>query len=44
LWTGLALSYRVPKLPPSFAIVAVATTVYVLVLAAQRIRLVGRPA
>jgi zinc/manganese transport system permease protein len=44
LWTGLALSYRVPKLPPSFAILAVATTVYVLVLAAQRIRLVGRQA
>jgi zinc/manganese transport system permease protein len=27
-WFGLFLSYRVPKLPPSFAIVAIATAVY----------------
>ncbi len=28
MWIGLTLSYAFPKLPPSFAIVAVATTVY----------------
>jgi zinc/manganese transport system permease protein len=44
MWTGLALSYLVPKLPPSFAILAVATTTYTLVLAAQRIRLRVSPA
>jgi zinc/manganese transport system permease protein len=29
LWSGLALSYAAPSLPPSFAIIAVATGVYV---------------
>ncbi|MGH3700673.1 MAG: metal ABC transporter permease [Pseudonocardiaceae bacterium] len=32
MWTGLALSYAVPALPPSFAILAVATGGYALVL------------
>jgi zinc/manganese transport system permease protein len=36
MWTGLALSYAVPSLPPSFAIVATATTVYAGVLAVVR--------
>jgi zinc/manganese transport system permease protein len=29
-WTGLTISYLVPTLPPSSAIIAVATTIYVL--------------
>jgi zinc/manganese transport system permease protein len=37
MWVGLGLSYAVPSLPPSFAILAVATVVYAGVLA------VGRP-
>jgi zinc/manganese transport system permease protein len=36
MWTGLALSYYVPQLPPSFAIMAVATTVYAAALVATR--------
>jgi zinc/manganese transport system permease protein len=32
MWAGLALSYAVPVLPPSFAILAVATALYVVVL------------
>jgi zinc/manganese transport system permease protein len=28
MWTGLALSYAIPKTPPSFAILAAATVVY----------------
>jgi zinc/manganese transport system permease protein len=28
MWAGLALSYAVPKVPPSFGILAAATTVY----------------
>jgi zinc/manganese transport system permease protein len=32
MWAGLALSYTVPSLPPSFAILAVATGGYVLAL------------
>ena len=39
VWSGLAFSYAVPKVPPSFAILAVATTVY---LAALAIPSVGR--
>jgi hypothetical protein len=30
VWAGLALSYVVPMLPPSFSILAVATSAYVL--------------
>jgi zinc/manganese transport system permease protein len=33
MWAGLGLSYAVPKVPPSFAIVAVAAVVYAVVLA-----------
>jgi zinc/manganese transport system permease protein len=44
LWTGLALSYAALKLPPGFAILAVAATTYALVLAARRVRALGRPA
>ena len=36
LWIGLGLSYAVPVLPPSFAILAVATAGYALVLAVPR--------
>jgi zinc/manganese transport system permease protein len=32
LWVGLTLSYAVPKCPPSFAILAVASSAYLLVL------------
>jgi zinc/manganese transport system permease protein len=32
LWAGLTLSYAVPKCPPSFAILAVASSAYLLVL------------
>ena len=30
MWAGLALSYAVPKLPPSFAVVATAAVFYLL--------------
>lgn len=30
LWVGLVLAYEVPTLPPSFAVISVATAVYVL--------------
>jgi zinc/manganese transport system permease protein len=33
IWIGLGLSYAIPALPPSFAIMAVATTAYLLALA-----------
>jgi zinc/manganese transport system permease protein len=36
VWAGLALSYTVPVLPPSFAILAIATGGYVLVLQCTR--------
>jgi zinc/manganese transport system permease protein len=32
MWTGLWLSYAAPTLPPSFAIVGVATVLYLAVL------------
>ncbi|MFI6468998.1 metal ABC transporter permease [Streptomyces sp. NPDC050516] len=38
LWAGLALSYAVPQLPPSFTIMAVATAVYAVALAVVRPR------
>jgi zinc/manganese transport system permease protein len=41
LWTGLGLSYTVPAMPPSFAILAVAATTYGLVLGARRLRVRG---
>lgn len=34
MWAGLALSYTVPSMPPSFAILAAATTVYAATYAA----------
>ena len=36
VWTGLALSYAAPSLPPSFSIVAVATAVFVCATAWAR--------
>jgi zinc/manganese transport system permease protein len=36
-WTGLFLSYRVPRLPPSFAIVATVAAVYAATAVAGRI-------
>lgn len=45
LWAGLFLSYAVPVLPPSFAILAVATAAYVVVaLAGSAVRRRSRPA
>ncbi|GHJ41227.1 metal ABC transporter permease [Streptomyces sp. TS71-3] len=38
MWAGLALSYAVPVLPPSFAVLATATTVYGAAEAAARVR------
>jgi zinc/manganese transport system permease protein len=38
MWTGLALAYYAPRLPPSFAITAVATAVYATALTAHRLR------
>jgi zinc/manganese transport system permease protein len=38
LWAGLALSYAVPALPPSFAIMTVATVLYAAVLGLVRPR------
>jgi zinc/manganese transport system permease protein len=45
MWAGLVVSYAVPRLPPSFAILAVATGVYLCVgvaTGARRRRSVGR--
>jgi zinc/manganese transport system permease protein len=38
VWGGLALSYAVPALPPSFSILAVATAAYLAVIAATGAR------
>jgi zinc/manganese transport system permease protein len=38
VWSGLALSYAAPSLPPSFAIIAVATTAYIAAMAYTRLR------
>ncbi|MFD7013184.1 metal ABC transporter permease [Streptomyces sp. NPDC059928] len=38
LWAGLALSYALPQLPPSFTIMAVATAVYAVALVVVRPR------
>ncbi|HEY0497260.1 MAG TPA: metal ABC transporter permease [Kutzneria sp.] len=38
MWAGLGLSYAVPLLPPSFAIIAVAAGVYAVVLAGSGVR------
>jgi zinc/manganese transport system permease protein len=38
VWLGLGLSYTVPVLPPSFAILAVATTAFATVLVIPLVR------
>jgi zinc/manganese transport system permease protein len=38
IWAGLALAYYAPRTPPSFAIIAVAATVYAAALATSRLR------
>jgi zinc/manganese transport system permease protein len=38
MWAGLALAYFAYRIPPSFAIIAVATAVYAAALAAKRLR------
>jgi zinc/manganese transport system permease protein len=38
MWVGLGLSYAIPVLPPSFAIVAVAAGVYAVVLVGSAVR------
>jgi zinc/manganese transport system permease protein len=38
IWGGLAVSYLVPKLPPSFAILAVATLLYAVAAIQPRLR------
>ena len=42
-WAGLAVSYHVPKLPPSFSIVAVLTAAYVAAVLFDRVRRGWRP-
>jgi zinc/manganese transport system permease protein len=42
IWGGLAVSFLVPTLPPSFAILAVATVLYVVALAGTQARFVAR--
>jgi zinc/manganese transport system permease protein len=37
VWSGLVLSYAIPKLPPSFSIIAVATVGYAAVALATRV-------
>jgi zinc/manganese transport system permease protein len=43
MWAGLALSYAVPTLPPSFAVVAVASGTYLTAFAATATRQATRP-
>jgi zinc/manganese transport system permease protein len=38
IWAGLALAYAVPPVPPSFAIIAVASAVYLAAFAVTRLR------
>jgi zinc/manganese transport system permease protein len=38
MWAGLGLSYAVPVLPPSFSILAAATAVYFIAIAATAVR------
>jgi zinc/manganese transport system permease protein len=44
MWAGLATAYYAPRIPPSFAITAVATAVYAIALAATRLRRRGNAA
>jgi zinc/manganese transport system permease protein len=43
VWAGIALSYAVPKLPPSFSILAVITAVYLATVAIGQAGRRGRP-
>jgi zinc/manganese transport system permease protein len=38
VWIGLTASYAIPKMPPSFAILAVATLTYLVTIGAGRLR------
>jgi zinc/manganese transport system permease protein len=38
IWTGLAIAYAAPRIPPSFAIVAVATSCYLTAILATAVR------
>jgi ABC-type Mn2+/Zn2+ transport system permease subunit len=37
-WTGLIVSYTIPKMPPTFAIVGTAALLYAAALATRRLR------
>jgi zinc/manganese transport system permease protein len=37
VWGGLAAAYAAPRMPPSFAIIAVATVSYAIVFARSRL-------
>src|SRR6266568_3743756 len=41
MWAGLALSYAAPAMPPSFAIIAVATAAYLAAFTWSRLRRLG---
>jgi zinc/manganese transport system permease protein len=43
VWIGLTASYLIPKMPPSFAILAVATGTYLVAIATSRVRHRWRP-
>jgi zinc/manganese transport system permease protein len=38
VWIGLTASYAIPKMPPSFAILAVATLVYLIAVVISRVQ------
>jgi zinc/manganese transport system permease protein len=38
MWAGLSLSYAVPKLPPSFAVIATAAAFYLLAALRAQLR------
>jgi zinc/manganese transport system permease protein len=38
MWAGLALAYAAPAMPPSFAIIAVATAAYLAAFTGTRLR------
>jgi zinc/manganese transport system permease protein len=44
VWAGLSASYAIPRMPPSFAILAVATGVYLAAIAVGRLRVRVTPA
>jgi zinc/manganese transport system permease protein len=43
VWTGLAIAYAAPRIPPSFAILAVATGCYLTAIVATAVRGRARP-